>query len=144
MLQVRGGADRSLARPTSQCRRTGSIVPLERGVCPCAELQVFSCYSGWKEECQTTRARFQQHRDARCHHVFFFLQGKAPKEIHAILKEILGEHAPTYATFKNRVAQFKRGNLHLQLRAYQHPFVLACETAWHPPSRVFKPRILVR
>jgi hypothetical protein len=25
---------------------------------------------------------------------FFFLQGKAPKEIHAILKETLGEHAP--------------------------------------------------
>jgi len=24
----------------------------------------------------------------------FFLQGKAPKEIHTILKETLGEHAP--------------------------------------------------
>ena len=35
---VRGGADKSLARPTSQCRRTVSIVPLERGVCSCAEL----------------------------------------------------------------------------------------------------------
>jgi len=32
---------------------------------------------------------------------FFFLQGKAPKEIHAILKETLGEHAPSYATVKN-------------------------------------------
>ena len=30
----------------------------------------------------------------------FFLQGKAPKEIHAILKETLGEHAPSYATVK--------------------------------------------
>jgi hypothetical protein len=28
----RGGADKSLARPTSRCRRTESIVPLERGV----------------------------------------------------------------------------------------------------------------
>ena len=36
------------------------------------------------------------------------LQGKAPKEIHTILKEILGEHAPSYATFKNWVVQFKR------------------------------------
>jgi len=36
----------------------------------------------------------------------FFLQGKAPKEIHAILKETLGEHAPPYATVKNWVAQF--------------------------------------
>jgi len=31
---------------------------------------------------------------------FFSLHGKAPKEIHAILTEILGEHAPLYATVK--------------------------------------------
>jgi len=42
---------------------------------------------------------------------FFFLQGKAPKEIHAILGETLGEHAPSYATIKNWVAQFKRGDI---------------------------------
>jgi len=41
---------------------------------------------------------------------FFFLQGQAPKEIHAILTETLGEHAPPYATVKNWVAQFKRGD----------------------------------
>ena len=41
---------------------------------------------------------------------FFFLQGKAPKEIDAILKETLGEHAPSYATVKNWVVQFKRGD----------------------------------
>jgi len=39
---------------------------------------------------------------------FFSLQAKAPKEIHAILKETSGEHAPSYATVKNRVVQFKR------------------------------------
>jgi len=55
------------------------------------------------------RARFQQHRDASCHQVFF-LQGKAPKEIHAILTETLGEHAPSYATVKNWVAKLKRGD----------------------------------
>ena len=38
------------------------------------------------------------------------LQGKAPKEIDAILTETLGEHAPSYATVKNWVAQFKRGD----------------------------------
>jgi len=38
------------------------------------------------------------------------LQGKAPKEIHAILIETLGEYAPSYATVKNWVAQFKRGD----------------------------------
>jgi len=43
---------------------------------------------------------------------FFFspLQGKALKEIHAILKEILGEHAPLYTTIKIWVTQFKRGD----------------------------------
>jgi hypothetical protein len=39
---------------------------------------------------------------------FFFLQGKVLKDIHAILTETLGEHAPSYATIKNCVAQFKR------------------------------------
>ena len=42
--------------------------------------------------------------------MFFFLQGKAPNEIHAILRETLEEHAPSYATTKNWVAQFKRGD----------------------------------
>ena len=41
---------------------------------------------------------------------FFFLQGKAPKEIHAILTETLGEHAPSYDTVKNWVVRFKRGD----------------------------------
>ena len=41
---VRWGADKSLARHTSRCRRTESIVSLERGICSCAELQVVSCY----------------------------------------------------------------------------------------------------
>ena len=38
------------------------------------------------------------------------MQDKTPNEIHAILKETLGEHAPSYATVKNWVAQFKRGD----------------------------------
>jgi len=42
--------------------------------------------------------------------VFFSLQVKAPKEIHAILKETLGEHSPSYETVKNWVVQFKRGD----------------------------------
>jgi len=37
-------------------------------------------------------------------------QGKAPKEIHVILTETLREHAPSYTTVKNWVAQFKRGD----------------------------------
>jgi len=31
---------------------------------------------------------------------FFLLQGKAPKEVHAILTETSGEHAPSCATIK--------------------------------------------
>jgi transposase len=38
---------------------------------------------------------------------FLFLQDNAPKEIHAILRETLGEHALSYATVKNWVYQFK-------------------------------------
>jgi len=60
------------------------------------------------------RARFQRHRDAGCHQVPLtpppLPQGKAPKEIHAILKETLGEHAPSYATVKNWVPQIKCGD----------------------------------
>jgi len=40
----------------------------------------------------------------------FFLQGKAPKEIYAILTETLLEHASSYSTVKNWVFQFKRGD----------------------------------
>ena len=56
------------------------------------------------------RAQIQQHREVSCHQVFFPLQGKALKEIHAILRETLGKHAPSYATVKNWVAQFKHGD----------------------------------
>ena len=42
------------------------------------------------------RARFQQHRDASCQ-VFFPQQGKAPKEIHAILTETLACSIPSRA-----------------------------------------------
>ena len=58
-------------------------------------------------------ARFQQHGDASCHKVFFFFifcKARGPKEIHAILIETLREHAPSYATVKHWVAQFKRGH----------------------------------
>ena len=72
------------------------------------KLQVFSCYRGWKETCQATHAISTTSRHELSSS--FFLQGKAPKEIHAILTETLGEHAPSYATIKNWVAQFKRGD----------------------------------
>jgi len=107
---LRGDADKSLARLTSRCLRTESILSLERAVCSCAELQVFSCYIGWNEACQATRAISTTSRRELSSNSFFPLQGKAPKEIRAILTETLGEHAPPYATVKNWVAEFKRGD----------------------------------
>jgi len=56
------------------------------------------------------RARFQQRGDASCYKVFFFPARQGDKEIHAILTETLGKHAPSYATVKNWVAQFKRSD----------------------------------
>ena len=41
---------------------------------------------------------------------FFIVQGKVPKQVHAIRTETLGEHAPSYATVKNWMAQFKHGD----------------------------------
>jgi len=41
---------------------------------------------------------------------FFFSARQGAGEIHAILTETLVEHAPLYATVKNWVAQFKRGD----------------------------------
>ena len=41
---------------------------------------------------------------------FFFLQGKTPTKIHAILTETLEKHAQYYAIVKNWVAQFKSGD----------------------------------
>ena len=100
---IRKDADKSLVLPTSWCHRTESIVPLERRVCSCAELQVFSSYRGLKEARQATRAISTTSR-RELSSGFFFLQGKAPKEIHAILIVTLEEHAPSYAPVKNWVA----------------------------------------
>ena len=57
------------------------------------------------------RARFQQHRDVSYHQVFSFPARQGSVGNHAILTETLGVHAPSYATVKNWVAQFKRGDL---------------------------------
>jgi len=43
--------------------------------------------------------------------IYFFIQSKAPKKIHAILTETLEEYVPSHATVKNWVVQFKRGDI---------------------------------
>ena len=112
--KLRGSTEKFLARPTSRCRRTELIVSSERWVCSCAELQVFSCYRGWKEACEATRAISRTSRRELSSSSPPHLQGKSPKEIDAILIETLSEHAPSYATVKNWVAQYwsnSRANL---------------------------------
>ena len=42
--------------------------------------------------------------------IIFFPARQGAKEIHAILIETLEEHAPSYATVKNWVTQFKRSD----------------------------------
>ena len=54
--KLQGVADTFLTRPTSQFRRTESILSLENGVCSCAALLVFFWHRGWKEACQATCA----------------------------------------------------------------------------------------
>jgi len=60
--------------------------------------------------CMSGDARDFNYIETRAVIKFFFPQGKAPKEIHAILKETLGGHAPSYATVKNWAAQYKRSD----------------------------------
>jgi histone-lysine N-methyltransferase SETMAR len=62
-----------------------------------------------KEACQATRTISTTSRRELSSN-FFFLQGKPLKEIHAILKELLREYAPSYAAVKSCVVQFKRGD----------------------------------
>ena len=69
---------------------------------------MFRIASLFLSACQTTRVISTILRRELSSRFFFFWQGKAPKKIHAILRETLGEHAPSYATVKNWVVQFQR------------------------------------
>ena len=105
-----GGADKSLARPTSPCRRTELMVSLERGVCSCAELQVFSYNRSWKEACQATHAIATTSR--RELSSSFFPPARQSTEGNSRHSDRnIREHASSYAAVKNWVAQFKRGDL---------------------------------
>ena len=103
---VPGCAEKSLARSTSRCRRTESIVSLERGGLFMCRIASLFLLQRLKEACQATRA-ISTTSIREMSWSFFFLQGKAPREIHAILTEKLGEHAPSYDTVKNWVTQVK-------------------------------------
>jgi hypothetical protein len=83
-VSLRRGADKSLTRPTSQCRRPESIVSLERGVCSCAELPVFSLQR-LKGSMSGDVRDFNNIETRTVIKFFFFLQGKAPKVIHALM-----------------------------------------------------------
>jgi C4-type Zn-finger protein len=81
---LRGGADKSLARPTSRYRRTESIVSLKEMSVHVPNFKSFLDTEAERKHVRR-RARFQQHRNASCHQVFFSCT--VPKEINAILRE---------------------------------------------------------
>ena len=66
--------------PTSRCRRMESIVSLERRVCSCAKLQVFSCYRSWKEACQATSAISTTSRRELSSSIFFSCKARRPRK----------------------------------------------------------------
>jgi len=70
--KLRGGAQKSLAQPTSWCRRTVSIVSLKKGG---GSVHVPNCKSFLVTEAERKhvrrRVRFQQHVDVSCHQNFF-------------------------------------------------------------------------
>ena len=109
LLQIWEDAEKSLARPKFRCRRTESIMSLERGVPFMCRIARLFLLQRLKRSISGDACDFNN-IETRAVINFFFLQGKAPNEIHAILTETLGEHAPSYATVKNWVAQFKRGD----------------------------------
>jgi len=84
VLYIRWGANKSLARPTSRRRRTESIVSLERGFFSCAEFKVFSLQM-MKGSMSCDARNFNNRVTRAVIRFFLFLQGKSPKEIHAIL-----------------------------------------------------------
>jgi hypothetical protein len=98
------GADESFAWPISQCQDGINILIGKRGLfmCRIASLFLLQRLEGnmSSDACDFTNIEMWP----------FFQQGKAPKDIHAILTETLGEHAPSYVTIKNWVAQYKLGD----------------------------------
>ena len=80
----------------------------KRGLCICRIASLF-LLQGLKGSMSGDRAISTTSR-RKLSSSFFLLQGKVPKKIHAILTEALGKHAPSYATVKNWVDQFKRGD----------------------------------
>jgi hypothetical protein len=81
---VRGRADKSLTLSTSRCRRTESIVSLKERSVHVPNFKAFLVEEAERKH-NRGRAQFEQHRNTSFHQ-FFPLQGKSPKEIHAILR----------------------------------------------------------
>jgi hypothetical protein len=71
-------------------------------------LQTLSCYRVLNGAFQATRTISTKSKRELSN--FFFVQCKVPKKTHTIPTEILGKHAPLYATVKNLVAQLKHGD----------------------------------
>jgi hypothetical protein len=71
LKDIRGGADTSLDRTSSRCRRTESIVPLERGICSCAEFGSLFLLQRLKESMSGDVRDFHNIETLVCNEFFF-------------------------------------------------------------------------
>ena len=81
---------------------------LERGFCLCVELQVFSCYRGWNEACQATRAISTTWK-RKISSFFFSAKQGAKGNSHHSERNIRGT-CTIICHRQNWVSQFKRGD----------------------------------
>ena len=97
------GADKSSARPTSRCHRMESIVSLERGVCSMCWIASLFLLHRLKGSMSGDACDFNSIETRAVIKFNFPCKGRRRRKFTP-----LKEHAPSYATVKNWVAQFKR------------------------------------
>ena len=103
---LRWSADTSLGQHTSQCRRTESILSLERGVVCVLNCNIF--FLQMLKGKMSGVARNFNNIGTRLHIIFLTRQGVEGNSRH--LERNIRGNAPLYSTVKNWVAQFKGGN----------------------------------
>ena len=109
ILIITRGADKSLAWHISPCRTESIVSLVSGGGLFKGRIAILFLLQRLKGSMSVDAHGFNN-IETRAVIKFFFMQGKAPKEIHAILTETLGEHVTSFVTVKNWVAQFKRAD----------------------------------
>jgi len=106
---TRRGADKSLARPTSRCRRTETVVSLERGglfMCQIASLFLLQGLKG----SMSGDARHFNNNQTRAVIKFFFFPARQGAEGNSLHSDRNIRGTCTIVCHRQWVAQFKRGD----------------------------------